>query len=85
VPARLSVEAVLREIGRRLRAARVAADLTQSQAADRSGIDLKRWQRIEQGTVNATVQTLVRAANALGTDFWLLLEATKQRAPRRRG
>jgi transcriptional regulator with XRE-family HTH domain len=82
VPAHLSVDHVLREIGRRLRTARAAADLTQAQAADRSGIDLKRWQRIEQGTVNATVQTLVRAANAVGTNFWSLLGATEQKVRR---
>jgi len=60
---------VLRQLGRRLRDARSAADLTQEEAASRAGIDYKRWQRLEAGEVNATVRTLVRAAKAVGTTF----------------
>lgn len=65
---------LLREIGARVRGARVRAGLTQEQAAAASGIDVKRWQRLEQGDVNPTARTLARAAHALGTTFWGLME-----------
>ena len=68
-----SPERVLREIGRRVKEARVAAGLTQEDAAHAAGIDYKRWQRIESGGVNVTVRTLARVAGAIGQDFWSLL------------
>jgi len=66
---------VQKEIGRRIRDARVAAGLTQEAAAAAAGIDAKRWQRLEQGSVNATVRTLGRVAGALGMTFWALVGA----------
>lgn len=66
---------VQKEIGRRIRDARVAAGLTQEAAAAAAGIDAKRWQRLEQGSVNATVRTLGRVAEALGMTFWALVGA----------
>jgi transcriptional regulator with XRE-family HTH domain len=62
-----------REIGRRVRVARVQAGLTQEEAASAAGIDWRRWQRIENGTVNPTVRTLARVASAVGLIFWTLL------------
>jgi transcriptional regulator with XRE-family HTH domain len=64
------VQLVLRELGQRLRSAREAAGLTQEEAAHKAGIDYKRWQRLEQGTVNPTIRTLIRVADALGIGFW---------------
>ena len=69
---------VLREIGRRIRDARVAAGLSQEAAAARAGIDSKRWQRIERGAVNATVRTRVRIGRALDVSVWTLLAPTLQ-------
>ena len=69
----VSERELLLEIGVRVRAARRAAALTQEGAASRAGIDYKRWQRIEQGQVNATARTLLRVAEAVNTDFWRLL------------
>jgi len=66
---------VLREIGGRIRASRQAAKLTQEQAADAAGIDYKRWQVLEGGRDNVTVQTLCRVAEACGTTFWEMLVA----------
>lgn len=63
----------MREVGARVKAARQAAGLTQEETAASAGIDYKRFQRIEQGTVNVTLRTLVRIANACRTDFWSLL------------
>jgi transcriptional regulator with XRE-family HTH domain len=68
-----SEDAVLRELGRRIRRARLAAKLTQEAAADRAGIDYKRWQRLEQGNVNPTARTLLRVAEAVDADFFQLV------------
>jgi len=53
---------------------RSALGLTQEEAADRAGIDYKRWQRLESGSVNATLRTLLRVADALDTSVWVMLE-----------
>jgi transcriptional regulator with XRE-family HTH domain len=63
----------LREIGRRIRLARESVGLTQEEAAGRSRIDYKRWQRIELGSVNVTVRTLLRVAATLDKTIWELL------------
>ena len=63
-------------IARRIRAVREAANLTQEDAAERSGIDLRRWQRLEAGEANPTVRTLGRIAETCGVDFWSLVERT---------
>lgn len=68
-------ERVQRELGKCIRAARVEAGLSQEEAATLAGIDYKRWQRLEQGTVNATVRTLTRVAEALSSDFWKLMQS----------
>lgn len=67
------VEDIQRQLGRRIRDARVSAGLTQEDAAHAARIDAKRWQRLEAGSVNATVRTLARVADAVGTDFWTLV------------
>jgi len=80
VPGPRAVQRVLRELGTRVRAARVRAGLTQEDAAARSGIDYKRWQRIEQGGVNASVRTLTRVAYACGVTFFELVSNTAAKA-----
>jgi len=65
---------VLREAGRKIAAAREAAGLTQEQAAHKAGIDYKRWQRLEGGTVNATLRTLLRVAETLEVNVWAMLD-----------
>lgn len=70
---------VLKELSDRLRAAREHANLTQEQVAARAGIDYKRYQRIEQGVVNATVRTLQRVAAAMGLGFWQLVATPPRR------
>lgn len=68
---------MLAEIGRRVREARLRAELSQEAAASRAEIDTKRWQRLEAGKVNATVRTLTRAAHAIGVSVWELLRAER--------
>jgi transcriptional regulator with XRE-family HTH domain len=70
----------LRHLGARIKAARQDAELTQEQAAHIAGIDLKRWQRIEAGQVNCTVKTLVRVAQATGTDVYALFKRPRRSA-----
>ena len=64
---------IQREVGRRVREARVAADLSQEEAAAKAGIDYKRYQRIELGAVNVTLRTVARLAAALRVSPWDLL------------
>lgn len=66
-------DSVIREIGLRIRAARVTAGYSQEEAAARASIDDKRWQRLEGGSVNPTVRTRVCVATALEISFWTLL------------
>ena len=70
---------ILRELGLRIQRARVTARLTQEQAASDSGIDYKRWQRLEEGSVNPTVKTLHRVAAALDVPFWDLFSPLQRR------
>ena len=81
-----ATDAVLYDLGRALRAARQQADITQEDLAEMTRIDVKRIQRIEAGTVNATVKTLVKIASALNLTFWQLLSdrgrSARSRPPR---
>ena len=79
-----AIDAVLRDLGRRLRSARDAAGLTQEDAAARAGIDYKRLQRVEAGLVNVTMQTIVRIASALDVTFWQLVASEPERRKRGR-
>ncbi len=66
--ARMSPEAqvAFRALGRRVRALREAAALSQEAAAERAEITTHQWQLIEYGTTNPTLATLVAVARALG-------------------
>jgi transcriptional regulator with XRE-family HTH domain len=69
---------VLREAGKKIAAVREGLGLTQEEAADRAGIDYKRWQRLESGSVNPTLRTLLRVAEALETNLWAMLDGRGQ-------
>lgn len=62
-----------RELGARLRAARLATGLSQEAVARATGIPYRRYQRLESGTINTTIKTLVRVAGALEVDVWELV------------
>lgn len=51
-----------RALGARVRELRHAADWTLEEAAERSDVDWKHLQKIEAGTLNVTLVTLVRLA-----------------------
>jgi transcriptional regulator with XRE-family HTH domain len=57
------LNAVLRDVGRRVAELRRALDLTQEAAAERLGMHPANYARIEQGRQNVTVETLVRVAS----------------------
>ena len=61
-------------VGAKIKVARQAAELSQEAVSLRTGIELRRYRRIEQGVMNPTIRTLVRIAEALGLDFWRLLD-----------
>jgi transcriptional regulator with XRE-family HTH domain len=75
-----AVYSVLRDVGGRIREARVSANLTQEEAAGRAGVDYKRLQRIEAGKVNVTIRTLVRLATALEVSVWQLMRQDAERS-----
>lgn len=55
----------IREIGTRLRAARLAAGLSQETVAAALGITFQQWQKYEKGTNRISAAQLVRAAAVL--------------------
>ena len=60
----------MRAIGAHIRGARLAAGLSQEDAAGRAGVGYKRWQEIEAGAANPTIRTLDRIAITLGVEIW---------------
>ena len=58
------VKRELKRLGKRLRDARQARGLTQEQAAEMMGLHPKYMPRLEGGTANPTVATLVAASMA---------------------
>jgi transcriptional regulator with XRE-family HTH domain len=84
------VEAVLlsetdlrRRLSVNVRSLRNAAGLTLKVVSERAQMHWRHWQKIEAGQVNATLQTLVRIADALSVDPVVLLQAPKERADHR--
>lgn len=61
----LSDEAVLREIGHRLAAARLARNLTQAALAEDAGLSKRTLERLESGEVASRLSALVRVCRAL--------------------
>ena len=61
----LSDEAILREVGSRLAAARLARNLTQAALAEEAGVSKRTVERLESGEVAARLSGLVRVCRAL--------------------
>jgi transcriptional regulator with XRE-family HTH domain len=59
-------KAALKATGARIRAARQAAGLSQAQIAEAIAMDRENYAKIERGTINVTVDTLVRIAHGVG-------------------
>lgn len=58
-----------RAIGDRIRAARIAAGLTQQGVAECTGMDRATYNRIEQGHSAALIDSLILIAEAIGVDL----------------
>ncbi len=63
-----SPDYLLHHVGHRVRALRMAAGLTQEELADRIGMAVTNIHRIEAGTQNLTLRTVVRVAEGLQVD-----------------
>lgn len=74
-PKNAETDSIQREIGRRIRAARTKAGKSQEAVSGAADIEIKRYQRLEAGQVNATLNTIARVATALEIDFWSLIGA----------
>lgn len=58
-----------RQIGDRIRAARIHANLTQEEVANRTGMDRPSYNRVEQGHASPLLDTLLLVADAIGVDL----------------
>ena len=77
--------AFLAGVGRQVAYLREHAELTQAEAAERAGLDARHWGRLEAGSTNPTVQTLLSVAKALEVEPNVLLVPRREANPRRRG
>jgi transcriptional regulator with XRE-family HTH domain len=59
-------DAILRELGSRLAAARLARNLTQAALAEEAGVSKRTVERLESGEVATRLSGLVRVCRALG-------------------
>ncbi len=66
IDARMVDDAVLKELGRRLTAIRLAQNLSQRQLAESAGLGLRTVRRLEQGTAATQLSGFVRVCRALG-------------------
>jgi transcriptional regulator with XRE-family HTH domain len=66
-------ERALALIGRRVAELRAVHDLTQEQLAERAEVSARYVQRVEAGTENLTVRTLIKLSNALRVSLAKLL------------
>jgi transcriptional regulator with XRE-family HTH domain len=62
-----------RAIGEQIRTARVHANLSQLAVAERVGISLDNYGRIERGQASPTLDTLLGIADALGVPLAVLV------------
>ena len=62
----LSDEALLKELGERIEALRLARNLTQAQLAKEAGISRRTVERLEAGTVSAQLSIFLRVCRVLG-------------------
>lgn len=65
----------VRDVGRRVSEIRLGIGATQEQLAEKLGMALKSYQRIERGLENLSIRRLVRVANALGVrpiELWAI-------------
>ncbi|PZT69282.1 transcriptional regulator [Streptomyces sp. SW4] len=57
-----------RQVGERIRHVREQHNMPQREVCERFGIDIATCSRIEQGHTSALLDTLIRIADAIGTE-----------------
>jgi len=70
---------VQREFGQRLKEARIAADLTLAELAERTGTQRSYISEIEHGHRNATIETMSKLAAAIGLELNILLSPARKK------
>ena len=70
---------VQREFGQRLREARIAADLTLAELAERTRMQRSHISEVENGLRNVTVETMSKLAGAVGLEIKILLAPARTR------
>ena len=65
------------KISKKIKLERVKAGLTQEQLAEKAGLSRNSIQKIEQGKVSPTVDTLEKLANAFEMDFQIFIDVSK--------
>ena len=65
---------VARQLGRRVRMLRESRGWTLEAAAERMKMDLKHLQKVEAGSINVTLVTLIRIASGFGESIQALFE-----------
>lgn len=70
-------EEVLGHIAANVRRARLRLGKTQEEMAELAAMDLQFFRRVERGTINLSVSSLVRIATAIGTTAAVLLRPAK--------
>jgi transcriptional regulator with XRE-family HTH domain len=82
---RRSVQSALDDFGRRVAEIRRAKGWTQERIAERLGMPLRNYQKIEAGLRNITMRTIVAVANAVDVPLHDLFIAPESRSPRHAG
>lgn len=71
-----------KELGKRIKSARLAAKMTQEQLAEQVDLSSGHCAHVEHGTTKVSLHALVRIANALNTTpDKLLLDSNRNNAP----
>jgi transcriptional regulator with XRE-family HTH domain len=76
-----NVEELLSGVGRRIREARLARDMTQEEVSAASGVSVAHLSRLESGARQPSVATLLNVAAGLGVSISVLLEAPRKPGP----
>ncbi len=74
-------KALRRALAANTRRVREGSGLSLHEAAERAEIHWRRWQKVEAGEANATINTVAKIAAALDVDPLDLLSPTPRREP----
>ena len=75
----LTRQQAAKKLGKRLQQLRQARGLSQEDVSHDAGLGRSYYWRLEQGTINPTLETLVRLSNTLGVGIADLFESTPKK------